>query len=113
MALSTIEQLELQDIRRELENALMRVNRMIGGFQQSRLVLVSFPDNLKINIIKCIRAICGLGLKEAKAICDLAQSGTRAEILRVPNQIGFISVGDVTKHPEYVELARYATVVWE
>ncbi len=73
--------------------------RMLGG---RSLWLVAYKLAQKIEVIKAIRQITGLGLREAKALCDAVEGGP-------PQQVGTILMRD---DPAVRWLGQVAIVEW-
>lgn len=79
-----IEQMDAEEVAYHLrllelcrQRLQMRADRL--GAKGLWLVAIKSRDvqaNAKINVIKIIREITGLGLKEAKAMCDLVEGGS-------------------------------------
>jgi ribosomal protein L7/L12 len=62
--------LELSSARRNLDRVEKRLAGLLGVTGGTMLYLVSVPEENWINVIKAIRELTGVGLKEAKAITD-------------------------------------------
>ena len=56
-------------------------------------VLLASAGDKKVNVIKAVRGITGLGLKEAKALVDAAPSSTKRLMIKGLNNSNAISLG--------------------
>lgn len=75
--------LELGAARRNLDRVEKRLAGLLGATGGTMLYLVSVPDNLFIEVIKLIRELTGIGLKESKAIVDAVRApGSKPQFLR-------------------------------
>lgn len=63
----------------------------------------------KVNVIKAVRAITGLGLKEAKGMVDSAENGKRIDIIVLPlsnaltNAIQFLALSGADFYVDFYE----------
>lgn len=75
--------LELSAARRNLDNVEKRLARMLGATGGTMLYLVSVPDENWVSVIKVIRDLTGVGLKEAKSITDAVRTpGSKPQFIK-------------------------------
>lgn len=106
-----IEQMDAEEVAyhlRLLELCRQRLQRHANRLGAKELWLVAIKPHdaktlPKLNTIKLIREITGLGLKEAKAMCDLVEEGS-------PQLISDSIVRGTSPNVEALEL--FATIEW-
>lgn len=97
-----------KEVVRLMEKALADLGAPRGAY----LFLVSYPPDSKINVIKALRELKMIGLKEAKAIADTVENGREVLLGNFPNVTTNFPENSVVRRSIRALVDAGATIEW-